>query len=141
KVMEPEDYEKWQRTWEWEKQLGLSPSAPATGPTPGAPGTPTAALTPVERGQKLLSEKGCTACHTVTGQVVVGPSLKGIFGHEVELEGGKKITVDENYIRESLMDPQAKLVKGFQPVMPTFKGTLTDDEVNSLVAYIKSLSN
>src|SRR5262245_13382388 len=59
KVMEPEDYEKWQRTWEWEKQLGLSPSAPATGPTPGAPGTPTAALTPVERGQKLLSEKGC----------------------------------------------------------------------------------
>ncbi len=132
KVVEPEEYEKWQKKWEWEKRLGVS-SVEAT------PSKPSATESPVERGQKLFTAKGCNACHTITGAALVGPSVKGIFGHEVELENGKKVTADENYIRESIMDPALKLVKGFQPVMPTFKGTLSDDEINSLVIYIKSL--
>lgn len=145
KVVEPEEYAKWQKTWEWEKQLGLAPTAGAVEKPAGAPGGapapagPTAMASPAERGEKLYKEKGCNACHSVDGSTLVGPSLKGIFGHEVELEGGKKAAVDENYIRESLTDPNAKLVKGFQPMMPTFKGTLNDDEISSLVAYIKSL--
>ena len=88
---------------------------------------------------KLFSAKGCNACHTVTGQKLVGPSLKGALGRESEFSDGKKGMVDENYIRESLMDPQLKLVKGFPPVMPTFRGVLTDEEINALIAYIKSL--
>jgi cytochrome c oxidase subunit 2 len=146
KVVEPEEYEKWQ-TWEWEKQLGVSPSGAEEKPAPSSDSSsqkPTSSaaqanLSPVERGQKLFNEKTCNTCHTVTGAPLVGPSLKGVFGHEVELESGKKVMVDENYIRESITDPSANITKGFQPLMPTFKGTLSDDEINSLVAYIKSL--
>ena len=66
--------------------------------------------------------------------------MKGVFGHEVELEDGSKVMVDENYIRESILNPSAKVVKGFpKGVMSTYKGLLSDDEINSLVAYIKSL--
>lgn len=149
KVMEPAEYEKWQKTWEWEKQLGISSSTASEKPastSSSSPGQKEAATAPstaslAERGQKLFNEKGCNACHTVTGAALVGPTLKGLFGHEVELEGGKKVTADENYIRQSIEDPNANLVKGFQPLMPTFKGTLSDDEINALVAYVKSLGS
>jgi len=143
RVMEEEEYARWMNTWEWEKQLGISTAVAASpsGSAPGKPGEPVAALSPAERGQKLSSEKGCTACHTSTGAKLVGPSFKGIFGHEVELENGQKVLADENYLRESIVEPNAKMVKGYQPLMPTFKGTLTDDEITSLIAYIKSLAN
>jgi cytochrome c oxidase subunit 2 len=62
-----------------------------------------------------------------------------VFGHEVELVNGKKVMADENYIRESIENPNAKIVKGFNPVMPTFKGQITEAEMNALIAYIKSL--
>ncbi len=143
KVVEPEEYEKWQKKWEWEKMLGITPSEPAAvaAKTDAKGAAPAATESPADRGKKLFETKGCTACHTVTGQTLVGPSVKGIFGHEVELSDGKKVVADENYVRESIMDPNVKVVKGFQPLMPTFKGTLSDDEVNALVAYVKSLSN
>ena len=145
RVVEPEEYEKWQKKWEWEKMLGVSPSETptATAKTDSKNPAPVAASTesPAERGKKLFETKGCTACHTVNGQTLVGPTLKGIFGHEVEFNDGKKTMADENYVRESIMDPNLKVVKGFQPLMPTFKGTLTDDEINALVAYVKSLGN
>jgi len=146
-VLEKEDYEKWQKKWEWEKQLGITPSEAAEKPAAAAANgqAPEAAQatseSPADRGKRLFNAKGCNACHSVEGKILVGPALNGIFGHEVELADGKKITVDENYIRESLMDPNTKLVKGFQPMMPTFKGGLSDEEVNGLIAYIKSLGN
>jgi cytochrome c oxidase subunit 2 len=65
--------------------------------------------------------------------------VKGLFGSEVELMGGTKVKVDENYIRESIMDPMKKIVKGFAPQMPTFRGMLTDEDVNDLIAYFKTL--
>ena len=68
-------------------------------------------------------------------------AFQGIFGHQVGLQDGKQITVDENYIRESVLDPQAKVVAGFQPVMPTYQGILKDRDIDAIVAYIKSLSN
>ncbi len=144
-VVEAEEYDKWQRKWEWEKQLGVTPAEAvekAVAPTGGDQKTASASNeTPAERGKKLFATKGCTACHSVAGQVLVGPPLNGIFGKMVEMVDGTKVTVDENFIRESIMNPSAKVVKNFPPVMPTFKGTLSDDEINSLVAYIKGLTN
>lgn len=97
-------------------------------------------LSPVELGQKLFQSKGCVACHSVDGKPMVGPSLKDIYGHEVELADGTKVMADDNYIRQSLMDPASQVVKGFAPVMPTFKGMLKDQEVNALIDYLKTLS-
>ncbi|MCB1153714.1 MAG: cytochrome c oxidase subunit II [Deltaproteobacteria bacterium] len=90
-----------------------------------------------EHGKRIFTERGCTACHTMTGQAGAGPSLKGKYGSQENLADGSQVLVDDNYIRESIMDPTAKVVAGFQPVMPTFKGQLRDDEVDALIEYIK----
>lgn len=90
-------------------------------------------------GEKLFVEKGCISCHSPTGPTGAGPTLKGLFGSEVELVDGRMIIADENYIRESIVEPFAKQVKGYPPLMPAFKGTLTDPEINALVAYIRGL--
>lgn len=92
-----------------------------------------------DQGKALFESKGCVACHSVDGTAKVGPTLKGLFGHKVELADGSTATADENYIRESIEKPNAKMVKGFQPVMPTFQGLLQETEMNALIAYIKSL--
>ncbi len=125
-VMEPEDYKRWTE--------GM-PLRTASGERV-TPNTPLA-----QTGEKLFQRKNCYSCHSTDGgvQAKVGPTLKGIFGKEVTLNEGKTAKVDENYLRESMMDPQAKMVAGFQGVMPTFRGLLKDDEVNALIAYIKSL--
>jgi cytochrome c oxidase subunit 2 len=92
-----------------------------------------------KRGEELVKSKGCVACHTTDGTAKIGPSYKGIFGNQVELADGSKVTVDENYIRESIENPQAKVVKGFNPVMPPFKDLIGEEDLNAIVAYIKSL--
>jgi len=94
---------------------------------------------PIKIGERLVKEKGCLACHTTDGTRLVGPSFKGIYGEEVELQDGSKIVVDDNYIRESILEPLAKLVKGYPSVMPTFKGVLKDEEIDAIIAYIRSL--
>ena len=86
-----------------------------------------------------MASKGCIACHRSAGTRLVGPSYKGIFGKNEELADGTSVTVDENYLRRSLMEPNAQIVKGFTPSMPPFAGLLKDDEVNDIIAYIKSL--
>jgi cytochrome c oxidase subunit 2 len=92
------------------------------------------------QGKKLTESKGCVACHTDDGSRRIGPSYKGLFMSEVELSTGEKVTADENYIRESIMKPQAKLVKGFEAVlMPPYLGQLDENEMNAVIAYIKSL--
>ncbi len=93
-------------------------------------------------GAKLFQEKGCFACHSTDGTPKVGPTLKGIFGHKTTvLTAGKErqVIVDDAYLKTSLLDPQADLVKGFPPVMPPQKGLLTDEEVGALVDYLKTL--
>jgi cytochrome c oxidase subunit 2 len=69
----------------------------------------------------------------------VGPSLRGLFGREVEMVDGSKVAANEEYIRESILTPNARVVKGYNPVMPTFKGLLDESEINAVSAYIKSL--
>ena len=103
-------------------------------------GPPVAGLTPVELGEKLYKEKGCNACHSVDGSVVLGPSFKGLVGRTGELADGKSYTADENYIMKSILEPQSELVQGYQPVMPSFKGILSDEDISALIAYMKTLN-
>jgi cytochrome c oxidase subunit 2 len=90
-------------------------------------------------GEKIFAELGCATCHRSDAQGR-GPNLQGVFGKLVQLEDGRTVTADENYLRECILDPGAKRVKGFQPIMPTFQGLVTEEQVNALVAYIKSIA-
>jgi cytochrome c oxidase subunit 2 len=89
------------------------------------------------QGQALAQSKGCIACHTVDGSPRVGPSWKGLFGKTQSLADGTTVLADENYLRRSIVEPQAQVVKGFSPIMPP--PGLSDEEVAALVAYIQSL--
>jgi cytochrome c oxidase subunit 2 len=96
-------------------------------------------LTLAQKGQKLYSAKGCVACHSVDGSPKVGPSWKGLFGKTETLEDGT-VAVDENYLRESILQPNAKVVKGFpKGVMPPMQGQMNENEVNAVIEYIKEL--
>ena len=95
-------------------------------------------LPPAELGKKLF-EKNCSACHTVDGTPRVGPSFFKSFGTTISLADSSKITVDENYIRESLMSPASKARPGYPPSMPSFEGQLKEAEIRGLIEYIKSL--
>lgn len=90
-------------------------------------------------GEKLFRSRACYTCHDVTGKSSVGPPLNGTFGKTVVLADGRQVVMDENYIRESVLEPQASIVAGFQPVMPTYQGILKDRDIDALIAYIKSL--
>jgi len=112
-VMEPQQYAQW---------LSGGPSAPLP-----------------EAGKELFSSLGCATCHRfdVQGR---GPNLTNVFNKPVLLEDGRTVIADENYVRESILSPTAKIVSGFKPVMPTFQGLVTDEQLNALVAYVKSLA-
>jgi len=97
-------------------------------------------MPPAEHGLKLYSKYGCNACHTIDGSPRQAPSFKGLFGRKEAFNDGSEIAaVDENYIRESILNPTAKVVKGYQGIMPMFKGVVTDKEVDDLIAFIKTL--
>lgn len=93
----------------------------------------------VERGKKLFSKNGCASCHSLDGSSGVGPSMKGIYGEEVTLESGKTLERDEEYLRESIQNPNAKIVQGYQAVMPNVSSGMSDADIQSLVEYIKSI--
>jgi cytochrome c oxidase subunit II len=112
-VMEPAQYEAWMS---------------------GTPAGPLSAT-----GEKVFAELGCATCHRSDTQGR-GPNLQGVFGKPVLLEDGRTVNADEDYVRESILDPGAKIVKGFKPVMPTFQGLVSEEQLNALVAYVKSLS-
>ncbi len=117
KVLEPDAYQAW-----------LKKAA-----------NPAAGKSPAEYGALLYHQKGCSACHHVDGSAGIGPTWKGIWGTTVAFEGGRSKVVDAAYVKLSMMDPTADIVKGFQPVMPPYKGILSDEEIAALTAYIKSL--
>ena len=95
--------------------------------------------TMAERGAKLFQDLACNSCHLDSGQGR-GPSLKDIVGTQVELVGGGTATVDEAYLRESILNSQAKVVRGFTPLMPTFQGLISEEGLAALIEHIKSLS-
>jgi cytochrome c oxidase subunit 2 len=95
--------------------------------------------TPVEAGKDLFENKlGCASCHQ-QGSGGRGPNLNGVFGKPQKMMSGQTIVADEAYIRDSILNPQSNIVEGYQPIMPTFKGQVTEDQLVQLVAYIKSL--
>jgi cytochrome c oxidase subunit 2 len=96
-------------------------------------------LTPAQYGASLFVSNACNTCHSINGESLIGPALNGIFGKPVVLSSGGRAVVDENYIRESILEPQASIVAGFEPVMPTYQGLLNDKQIDALVAYMKSL--
>ena len=112
-VMEPQDYAQW---------MAGGPAAPLQ-----------------DTGKQLFATLGCSTCHRsdVQGR---GPNLQGIYNKPVLLEDGRTVIADENYVRESILNPTAKIVSGFKPVMPTFQGIVSDEQLNALVAYVKSLA-
>lgn len=140
-VLEPADFQRWYETGKVPQfVIDARKTAPSLAATPVASASaPGATMSLAEKGQAVANSKGCFACHTTDGTKKIGPSWKGIWGKKEDLEGGSSVTVDENYVRESIVDPTAKIVKGFPPTMPPFKGLLTDEEINALIAYIKSL--
>jgi len=126
-VMEPADYQAW-----------LSQNAPNPTGLLAPGGAQPASLSPAAAGEALFHDRGCTSCHQPQGGAL-GPSLVGIYGKRVKLQDGSEVVVDDAYLRESILHPTAKVVAGFQPVMPTFQGQLDEEQVLQLIQYIKSL--
>src|SRR5258707_841483 len=89
-------------------------------------------------GAQVFTDLACITCHVENGQGR-GPVLRGSYGRQVLLEGGQTTTFDDAYIRESILNPHAKVVAGFQPIMPTFQGLVTEEQLLQLIAYVKSL--
>lgn len=103
------------------------------GGTPGAPAVPLAEL-----GRQQFEQRGCTSCHS--GQPgALGPALAGLYGASVPLADGTTVIADETYLRESILNPHAKLVAGYSPIMPVYQGLLSEEQVMQIIAYIKSL--
>jgi cytochrome c oxidase subunit II len=98
-----------------------------------------AVASPVAAGEKLFTDLGCSSCHMPAASGQRGPTLAGIYGKSVELQGGGTVTVDDSYVRESIVNPQAKIVAGFQPIMPTFQGLVSEEQLLQLIAYVRSL--
>jgi cytochrome c oxidase subunit 2 len=117
-VLPEEEFKKWYKEGE-EREAKLPPS-----------------------GLKLFEEKGCKACHSTDGSQLVGPTVKGLFGKTVMVltEGKERqVKADEVYLRKSLLEPNADIVKGFPPIMPSQKGLLTERETNEIIQYLKGL--
>ena len=93
-----------------------------------------------EYGAQLYKQKACITCHSTDGSIIQGPSFKGRYGTEIRISDGSRVMMDENYMRESILSPRAKVANGFQPVMPTYQGVLKDRQIDALIAYIKSLN-
>jgi cytochrome c oxidase subunit 2 len=110
----------------------------------GAAGTAVAAVLPgaegsvADRGQRLFQQLGCNTCHLLDRQGI-GPVLRGVFGSEVRLQDGRTVLADENYVRESILQPQAKITAGFQPLMPSFQGRVNEEQLMQLIAYVRTL--
>jgi cytochrome c oxidase subunit 2 len=118
-VMEPDDYEEWL--------------------TRGQQGSPVRVS-----GRQLFERLACDTCHRdggSTGLPERAPQLAGLLGRRVELQGGRSVVADDSYIRESILDPQAKIVAGWQPIMPTYRGQMTEEEMFELLAYLRGLQD
>jgi cytochrome c oxidase subunit 2 len=98
-------------------------------------------MSPVDAGRKLFSVRGCQQCHSVDGSSKTGPTLLGVWGRQATFTDSSTLVVDENYIRQSILEPQARVVAGFEPVMPTYQGRLSDPEILAVIEYLKSLDS
>jgi cytochrome c oxidase subunit 2 len=117
-VMEPAEYERWLNE--------------------GGPGPSRA-----EEGERLFVRHYCAGCHRGS-QIVRAPHLEGVFGHPVPIQKGKEIsfvTADDRYIRDSILMPKSEVVAGYEPVMPSYKDQISEQDLLKILAYIKSLAD
>jgi cytochrome c oxidase subunit 2 len=127
-VLEPKHYEAWLSGSLGGPQAITAPQRPADAPAGSL----------AAKGQQLFQSLGCQVCHQMDRQGI-GPVLVGLLGTRVRLQSGETLTADETYVRESILNPQAKITAGFQPLMPPFQGRVNEEEMVQLIAYIKSL--
>jgi cytochrome c oxidase subunit 2 len=120
-VVEPEDFEAW--------LAGQEIEVPPTGEE-----------TPAERGVRVAQETGCLSCHSVDGSDLVGPTWLGLFGNQRQFEDGSTAVADEAYLLTSILNPGDQIVAGYPNIMSPAYSNLPDEDLNSLVEYIKSLS-
>jgi cytochrome c oxidase subunit II len=112
-VQEPDEYERWLAG--------------------GAPGESVE-----QAGEKVFQASGCSTCHVADGRGL-GPSLLGVYGNPVKLTTGETVAADDAYMRESILLPKAKIVLGYSPIMPSFQGQMTDEQLNNVIAYLRAL--
>ncbi|HEX5521403.1 MAG TPA: cytochrome c oxidase subunit II [Longimicrobiaceae bacterium] len=102
-----------------------------------APGQPSPDM--AKEGERVAAERGCLRCHTVDGTPHIGPTWYGLFGKTETMQNGEKVRVDEAYITQSMMDPELRIVAGFPPVMPSYKGQISAPETAAIIEYMKTL--
>ena len=114
-VMEPADYERWLNTGRTAESIALT-------------------------GERLFRERGCSGCHSVNSKFHA-PLLEGVFGKSSPLENGEIVPMDERYVRDSILLPGKEIAKGYQNIMPSYAGQLSEEEIMQLIAYLKSIGN
>ncbi len=97
-------------------------------------------FTPLQAGENFYKKSGCMQCHSMDGSLGTGPTWKNLFASQQPLADGSSVLADENYIRESILYPAAKIVKGYNNVMPSYLGQLKDRDIDALITYMKSIS-
>jgi len=131
-ALAPADYARWLGQAA-AQDLSSSPDGTAAGgPASGAPSM-------ARVGERVAADRGCLRCHTVDGTPHIGPTWAGLYGSSVPLADGQAVLADEPYLTESMMDPLAKVRRGFRPVMPSYQGLLQAPEAAAVVEFIKSL--
>ena len=110
--------------------IGCKPNASKENFTPG---------TPEYRGKKLYNDMACDACHSEDGSLKIGPTMKGQYGKEIRHIDGSVMTIDDEYIRQSLIKPLQYIAEGYTPIMPSYRPVLKDEDIANLTAYIKAL--
>ena len=95
--------------------------------------------TPEHRGQDVFNRMACNACHSVDGSLKLGPTIKSQYGKSIRHTDGSVVIIDDQYIRESLIDPLRYIAEGYTPIMPSYKPVLSDEDIKNLTAYIKAL--
>jgi cytochrome c oxidase subunit 2 len=95
-------------------------------------------VTQADFGKRIYDARGCGSCHSLDGSAKTGPTFKGLYGKTESITGGPTVTVEDNYIRESILEPNAKVVAGFTPQMPSFAGQLDDKQITALIEFIKA---
>lgn len=120
RVLPPDEFEKWLQS--------------------GGTGAAAAPMSLEEQGKQLFAKLACNTCHMNPNSAVKAPNLNGLYGHEVKLADGRTVKADDAYIRESILNPGAKIVAGYQNQMPPYQGQIKEEEIIALIAYIKSLA-
>lgn len=132
-AMPPDAFDRWLAQQKRGREEQIDASTPVSDKVRYQPGNL------AREGERVAAEKGCLKCHSIDGAPHIGPTWRGLYGRVERLSDGSSVHVDESYMTESMMAPAAKVVAGFQPVMPSYQGQLSPADVAAILEYIKSL--